>query len=141
MLAGSAFVTGVTGTFYAQYFTFIDPGLVFGPSVSVEILLRPIEPRFCFRCLQLFLFAPIGGSVRFRTCLVRHSAGNIDFGSAIRFGFAIDDLGDPMSLAAAAGVALSSAKPAGQASFRSLKARFPDLSRHFVFESRAAPPL
>ena len=41
-MAVSAFLTAVGGTFYAQYFTFIDPGLVFGPSVSVEILLRPI---------------------------------------------------------------------------------------------------
>lgn len=38
----SAFLTGVGGTFYAQYFSFIDPTLVFGPGVSVEILLRPI---------------------------------------------------------------------------------------------------
>ena len=41
-MAVSAFLTAVGGTFYAQYFTFIDPGLVFGPAVSVEILLRPI---------------------------------------------------------------------------------------------------
>jgi branched-chain amino acid transport system permease protein len=41
-MALSAFLTAVGGTFYAQYFTFIDPGLVFGPAVSVEILLRPI---------------------------------------------------------------------------------------------------
>ena len=38
----SAFLTAAGGTFYAQYFAFIDPGLVFGPAVSVEILLRPI---------------------------------------------------------------------------------------------------
>ena len=30
-MAVSAFLTAVGGTFYAQYFTFIDPGLVFGP--------------------------------------------------------------------------------------------------------------
>jgi branched-chain amino acid transport system permease protein len=41
-MATSAFLTAVGGTFYAQYFSFIDPGLVFGPAVSVEILLRPI---------------------------------------------------------------------------------------------------
>ena len=41
-MAVSAFLTAVGGTFYAQYFTFIDPGLVLGPAVSVEILLRPI---------------------------------------------------------------------------------------------------
>ena len=41
-MAISAFLTAAGGTFYAQYFTFIDPGLVLGPAVSVEILLRPI---------------------------------------------------------------------------------------------------
>lgn len=38
----SAFLTALGGTFYAQYFSFIDPTLAFGPAVSVEILLRPI---------------------------------------------------------------------------------------------------
>jgi branched-chain amino acid transport system permease protein len=41
-MALSAFLTALGGTFYAQYFSFIDPTLVFGPAVSVEILLRPI---------------------------------------------------------------------------------------------------
>lgn len=38
----SAFLTALGGTFYAQYLFFIDPGLVFGASISVEILLRPL---------------------------------------------------------------------------------------------------
>ncbi|MGQ9675527.1 MAG: branched-chain amino acid ABC transporter permease [Chloroflexota bacterium] len=38
----SAFLTALGGTFYAQYLFFIDPDIVFGPNVSVEILLRPI---------------------------------------------------------------------------------------------------
>jgi branched-chain amino acid transport system permease protein len=38
----SSFLTAAGGTFYAQYFSFIDPTLTFGVSVSVEILLRPI---------------------------------------------------------------------------------------------------
>jgi branched-chain amino acid transport system permease protein len=38
----SAFLTALGGTFYAQYFSFIDPALTFGPAVSVEILLRPV---------------------------------------------------------------------------------------------------
>ena len=38
----SSFLTALGGTFYAQYFSFIDPGLAFGAPVSVEILLRPI---------------------------------------------------------------------------------------------------
>ena len=41
-MAFSAFLTALGGTFYAQYFSFIDPTLAFGPAVSVEILLRPI---------------------------------------------------------------------------------------------------
>lgn len=38
----SAFLTAMGGTFYAQYLLFIDPEIVFGSQVSVEILLRPI---------------------------------------------------------------------------------------------------
>jgi branched-chain amino acid transport system permease protein len=41
-MALSASLTAIGGTFYAQYFSFIDPTLAFGPAVSVEILLRPI---------------------------------------------------------------------------------------------------
>ncbi len=41
-MAISAFLTALGGTFYAQYFSFIDPTIAFGPAVSVEILLRPI---------------------------------------------------------------------------------------------------
>jgi branched-chain amino acid transport system permease protein len=41
-MAISAFLTAVGGTFYAQYFSFIDPTLAFSVPVSVEILLRPI---------------------------------------------------------------------------------------------------
>jgi branched-chain amino acid transport system permease protein len=41
-MALSSFLTAVGGTFYAQYFAFIDPTLTLGVSVSVEILLRPI---------------------------------------------------------------------------------------------------
>lgn len=41
-MAASAFLTALGGSFYAQYFSFIDPTLVFGVAVSVEILLRPI---------------------------------------------------------------------------------------------------
>jgi branched-chain amino acid transport system permease protein len=41
-MALSAALTAAGGTFYAQYFSFIDPALTFGPAVSVEILLRPI---------------------------------------------------------------------------------------------------
>lgn len=41
-MAFSAFLTALGGTFYAQYLLYIDPEITFGPTVSIEILLRPI---------------------------------------------------------------------------------------------------
>lgn len=41
-VAISAALTGMGGTFFSQYFLFIDPSIVFGVAVSVQILLRPI---------------------------------------------------------------------------------------------------
>jgi branched-chain amino acid transport system permease protein len=41
-VAISAALTAMGGSFFAQYFLFIDPTIVFGISVSVQILLRPI---------------------------------------------------------------------------------------------------
>jgi branched-chain amino acid transport system permease protein len=41
-VAISAALTAIAGSFFAQYFLFIDPTIVFGISVSVQILLRPI---------------------------------------------------------------------------------------------------
>ncbi len=38
----SSFLTALGGTFYAQYFAYIDPSLTFGLSVSIEGLLRAI---------------------------------------------------------------------------------------------------
>ncbi|HTY70332.1 MAG TPA: branched-chain amino acid ABC transporter permease [Alphaproteobacteria bacterium] len=38
----SAALTGLGGAFYADYYLYIDPGIAFGPGVSVEILLAPI---------------------------------------------------------------------------------------------------
>ncbi len=38
----SAALTAIGGSFFAQYFLFIDPSIVLGVSVSVQILLRPI---------------------------------------------------------------------------------------------------
>jgi branched-chain amino acid transport system permease protein len=38
----SAFFTALGGTFYAQYFLFIDPIVVFGMGASIDILIRPI---------------------------------------------------------------------------------------------------
>jgi branched-chain amino acid transport system permease protein len=41
-IALSSFLTGMGGSFYAQYFLYIDPETVFLLSVSVDIALRPI---------------------------------------------------------------------------------------------------
>lgn len=41
-MAISAALTAIGGSFFAQYFLFVDPSIVFGVSVSVQILLRPI---------------------------------------------------------------------------------------------------
>ena len=41
-MALSSFLTALGGTFYAQYFAYIDPTITFGPSVSVQGLLQAI---------------------------------------------------------------------------------------------------
>jgi branched-chain amino acid transport system permease protein len=41
-LAISSFMTAIGGTFYAQYFLFIDPDSTLGISLSIDIILRPI---------------------------------------------------------------------------------------------------
>jgi branched-chain amino acid transport system permease protein len=38
----SAALTGLGGAFYADYYLYLDPSLVFGPNISVEVLLAPI---------------------------------------------------------------------------------------------------
>jgi branched-chain amino acid transport system permease protein len=38
----SGALTAAAGVFYVQYFQYIDPGLAYGPSVSIEALLGPI---------------------------------------------------------------------------------------------------
>lgn len=38
----SAFLTGVGGTLFAQYLTYIDPTFTFGLGMSIEIIVRPI---------------------------------------------------------------------------------------------------
>ncbi|MBI1959453.1 MAG: branched-chain amino acid ABC transporter permease [Candidatus Rokubacteria bacterium] len=41
-MALSAAITALGGAFYAQYFSYVDPTIGFGPGNSIEILLRPI---------------------------------------------------------------------------------------------------
>jgi branched-chain amino acid transport system permease protein len=38
----SAFFTALSGTFYAQYYMFIEPDIVFGVMISVDMIMRPI---------------------------------------------------------------------------------------------------
>lgn len=38
----SSFLTALGGTFYAQYFAYIDPSLTFGPAISIQGLLQAI---------------------------------------------------------------------------------------------------
>ena len=41
-MAISSFMTALGGTFYAQYFAYIDPSITFGPAVSIQGLLQAI---------------------------------------------------------------------------------------------------
>jgi branched-chain amino acid transport system permease protein len=41
-MAISSFLTALGGTFYAQYFAYIDPTVTFGPAISIQALLQAI---------------------------------------------------------------------------------------------------
>jgi branched-chain amino acid transport system permease protein len=41
-MALSSFLTALGGTFYAQYFAYIDPTITFGPAISIQALLPAI---------------------------------------------------------------------------------------------------
>jgi branched-chain amino acid transport system permease protein len=41
-IAISAAMTALGGVFYAQYFLYLDPGIAYGPRISIEALLVPI---------------------------------------------------------------------------------------------------
>ncbi|MGH7300187.1 MAG: branched-chain amino acid ABC transporter permease [Candidatus Rokuibacteriota bacterium] len=41
-MAVSSFLTALGGTFYAQYFAYIDPSITFGPAISIQALLPAI---------------------------------------------------------------------------------------------------
>src|SRR5258705_10587774 len=41
-MALSSFLTALGGTFYAQYFAYIDPSLTFGPAISIGGVLPAI---------------------------------------------------------------------------------------------------
>lgn len=66
-MALSAPLTAVGGTFYAQYFFYIDPNLTFGVGNSVEIILRPIvggTGTVLGPILGSFLLTPLGELTR-----------------------------------------------------------------------------
>ena len=42
IMALSSFLTALGGTFYAQYFAYIDPTITFGPAISIQGLLPAI---------------------------------------------------------------------------------------------------
>src|SRR5680860_1523050 len=41
-IALSAAITSVAGTFYVQYYFFVDPDVAFGPSVSIQAILPAV---------------------------------------------------------------------------------------------------
>lgn len=61
----SGALTGLGGAFYTHYYLYIDPGIAYGPGVSVEILLVPIIGGLGT------LFGPLLGSA------VLHGAGEL----------------------------------------------------------------
>lgn len=66
-MALSAPLTAIGGTFYAQYFFYIDPLLTFGVGTSVEIILRPIvggTGTVLGPILGSFLLTPLGELTR-----------------------------------------------------------------------------
>jgi branched-chain amino acid transport system permease protein len=66
-MALSAPLTAIGGTFYAQYFSYIDPLLTFGVGTSVEIILRPIvggTGTVLGPILGSFLLTPLGELTR-----------------------------------------------------------------------------
>lgn len=75
----SSFMTALGGTFYAQYFYYIDPDLVFGFFLNVEILLAPIIGGVGT------LFGPVVGALiltplsEFTRTLIRQPPGFLPF--------------------------------------------------------------
>lgn len=74
-MAVSAFLTALGGTFYAQYFAYIDPSLTFGPAISIQGLLQAIvggAGTVLGPLLGAFVLAPISELSR---ALLRGRAG------------------------------------------------------------------
>lgn len=69
----SAFFTGLAGAFYAQFFLYLDPGIAFGPAISIEALLVPIVGGLGT------LFGPIAGALALRAVseITQHFAGSL----------------------------------------------------------------
>jgi len=66
-MALSSFLTALGGTFYAQYFSYIDPSLTFGPAISIGGLLPAIvggAGRVTGPLLGSFVLTPISELTR-----------------------------------------------------------------------------
>ena len=86
-IALSAPLTAIGGTFYAQYFFYIDPVLTFGANTSVEIILRPIvggTGTVFGPILGSFLLTPLSEATR--TGLRGLTGGNVPGVDIIVFG-------------------------------------------------------
>jgi branched-chain amino acid transport system permease protein len=63
----SAFFTALSGTFYAQYFMYIEPETVLGVMISVDMIIRPIIGglgTFFGPVVGSFLMTPLGEVIR-----------------------------------------------------------------------------
>ncbi|MEJ8473795.1 branched-chain amino acid ABC transporter permease [Roseibium algae] len=78
----SSLFSGLAGVFYAQYFLYLDPGIAYGPAVSVESLLVPIIGGMGT------LFGPLLGAVALHGIseLTREFIGDIPGISLVLYG-------------------------------------------------------
>lgn len=89
-MAISCSMTALGGTFYAQYFLFIDPDLVFGVHTSIEMILRPIVGGYGT------VFGPIVGAMvltplsEFTRTIVREPPSYLPFLQALKGKSGID---------------------------------------------------
>lgn len=78
----SGLFSGLAGTFYAQYFLYLDPSIAYGSAVSVESLLVPIVGGLGT------LFGPLFGAVALHTLseVTRELIGDLPGASLVLYG-------------------------------------------------------
>ncbi|WP_349360896.1 branched-chain amino acid ABC transporter permease [Stappia sp.] len=78
----SGFFSALAGVFYAQFFLYLDPGIAYGPAVSVESLLVPIIGGMGT------LFGPLLGAVALHTVseVTREVIGDLPGVSLVIYG-------------------------------------------------------